>query len=78
MLSQPIDFADLQRGGILSKDGAWYRVSNLWDLPEHAAQKINKIVHDPKGFRVTLYSASRYEKIAKRLEKMAAKEGLLT
>ena len=77
MLSQPIDFADLEERGIISNEGAWYRVRNLWDLPEHAAKKINKIVHDPKGFRVTFYPASRYEKLQKRFEKMAAKEGLL-
>lgn len=41
LLSQPIDFADLQRRGVLSKEGAWYRVLDLWGLPENAAKKIN-------------------------------------
>jgi hypothetical protein len=49
MLSQAIDFADLEQWGILSKDGKWYRVRNLWDLPEHAAKKIHKVARDIKA-----------------------------
>jgi hypothetical protein len=76
MLSQPIDFADLQRRGILSKDGAWYRVSNLWDLPEHAAKKIYELERDSGGFRVRFTDASEYEELAKSFEQIAYERGL--
>lgn len=77
MLSQPIDFADLQRCGILSKDGAWYRVSNLWDLPEHAAKKIYELERDSGCFRAKFTEASEYGELAKSIERIAFEKGLL-
>jgi hypothetical protein len=32
MLSQPIDFADLERRGVIRQEGEWYRVANLRGL----------------------------------------------
>jgi hypothetical protein len=77
MLSQAIDFADLEQRGILSKDGEWYRVRNLWDLPEHAAKKICELEHDSAGPRVKFTDASVYQELAKSFEQMASEKGLL-
>jgi hypothetical protein len=76
LLSQPIDFADLERRGILSKEGAWYRVSDLWDLPEHASHRIREVVVDAHGSKVR-FATRGVKTLAKRVEKMAVKEGLI-
>ena len=77
MLSQPIDFADLEERGVISNEGAWYRVRNLWDLPEHAAKKISELERDSEGFRAKFTEASKYEELAKRFEQIASERGLL-
>ena len=78
MLSQPIDFAELERRGVISKAGkTWYRLHNPHDLPEHAAKKIREVVQDANGIRVKFEGTFQYERLAKRFEKMAAKKGLL-
>lgn len=35
LMSEPIDFEQLERDGILRKTGAWYEVLDMNRLPEH-------------------------------------------
>lgn len=37
LLSEPIDFEQLERDGILRKVGAWYEVPDMNLLPEHVS-----------------------------------------
>jgi hypothetical protein len=76
MMSQPIDFAALESRGVISKAGAWYRLHKPHDLPEHASKKIYELAQDAKGLKVKFSKASRFEKMAKRFEQIAAKKGL--
>jgi|CXWL01.1.fsa_nt_gi hypothetical protein len=52
MLSQPLDLKHLLAQGILVKAGAYYRVRNIHELPEHVASRIVEIVRDAKGSKV--------------------------
>jgi hypothetical protein len=49
-LAQPIDYADLESRGVISKAGTWYRVHAA--LPEHATCKICEIEQGPEGLKV--------------------------
>jgi hypothetical protein len=73
-LAQPIDFADLESRGVVSKEGTWYRVHNWRDLPEHAVKKIYELAQDRKGTKVKFEKSSKFEKLAKRFEDAAAKK----
>lgn len=79
MLSQPIDFAALQRRGVISRVGTWYRLHKpLRDLPEHVCKKIRVLESDAKRIKVKFYNpARRFKEMAQRCEQMAAKKGLL-
>lgn len=35
LMSEPIDFAQLERDGILRKVGTWYEVLDMGRVPEH-------------------------------------------
>jgi hypothetical protein len=75
VLATPIDFAELEARGIITKVGAWFRVSNLHDLPEHAAKKItNMEFYKNGGVKVKFAKASRFEKLAKRFEQINAQK----
>lgn len=74
LLAQPIDFAALERKGILSQAGRWYLLHKPHELPAHAAKKISVVATDSKrGTKVKFYKASKFEKVAKRFERMAVK-----
>jgi hypothetical protein len=73
-LAQPIDFAELERRGVISKAGNWYRVHNFHGLPEHATKKIYELVEDRNGIKVKFANPSRAAKMLKRLEGAATKE----
>lgn len=78
MLNQPIDFADLERRGVIRKEGAWYQVRNLADLPEHVAKRIEELLWDGENISVKFDSAAReYEELAELAERMARARGLL-
>lgn len=66
LLATPIDFADLEKRGVIAKAGAWYRLLKPEDLPEHAARKIYVIESDKKGVKVKFEKASKFEKLLKR------------
>ena len=68
-LAQPVDFADLEKRGIISKAGAWYRLLKPESLPEHASRKIYELQQDAKGVKVKFEKASKYEKLLKKFEK---------
>ena len=74
-LAQPIDFATLESRGVISKAGGnWYRVRNIYELPEHARKKISAVAQDRKGTKVKFTSASRFARLAEGFEQLAAKK----
>ncbi|UVT19002.1 MAG: hypothetical protein H8K03_14450 [Nitrospira sp.] len=46
-LLKPIDFEDLISGGLLKKAGAWYRFTNIHDLPRHVTDHIIELKATP-------------------------------
>jgi hypothetical protein len=50
-LAEPVDFEALEREGILTKSGAWYRVQNLRALPASVRRKIRDLSQDSKGLK---------------------------
>lgn len=59
LLPQPVDFAQLERDGILRKVGQRYEVASLHDLPEHVRLRIKDISHvrgkAPTGFELSYH-----------------------
>jgi hypothetical protein len=43
LLTQPLDLDDLIARKILTKEGLWYRVHNIKQLPKHATARIREI-----------------------------------
>jgi hypothetical protein len=68
-LAQPVDFADLEKRGVISKAGAWYRLHKPELLPEHASRKIYVMEQDAKGVKVKFEKASKFAKLQKQFEK---------
>lgn len=68
--AKPVDFAGLERRGIISKAGEWYRVHDWSALPPHVTCKIYEVVNDSKGTKVKITSASKTQRFAKKMEKM--------
>lgn len=66
VLTTPIDFDALIKEGILEKQGAWYKVLKVNELPPHASGKVKKIKHSDKGLFVTFYPVDK--KLARMVE----------
>jgi len=68
LLSHPLDLEDLIARKILTKQGLWYRVPNIEQLPKNATALIREIARDSRGTKV------KFEKVSKaqlrRLEKL--------
>jgi hypothetical protein len=75
-LAQPVDFAELERQGVLSRIGrtAWYRVHNFKALPEHVSRKIIELASDAKGGKVK-FEKGLAESAAKLLKKINRENG---
>jgi hypothetical protein len=69
-LARPIDFDELAAKGILSKSGAWYRVHKPKSLPKHVRQRITDLAQDAKGLKVKFGTASRYQRLARKLSEV--------
>jgi hypothetical protein len=69
-VAQPVDFSDLERRGVISKAGAWYRVHDWSALPAHVTCKIYEVANDSKGTKVKITSAFKTQRFAKKMEKM--------
>jgi len=67
-LAKPVDYADLEKRGILSKAGAWYRVLKPADLPEHVTCKMHEMAWDSKGMKVKFSGIRGAQRLAKKLE----------
>ncbi len=65
-MSTPIDFDALEAGGMIAKEGSWYRVSDAASLPKHVAKKIKEMMGDNKGIKVKFYSHKRYSKMVEK------------
>lgn len=59
LLSEPIDFEQLGRDGLLKKVGAWYEVPNIHLLPDHVRAQIVEVSSGPKGARVKFRRSAR-------------------
>lgn len=46
LLSQPVDFDEAERNGLLLRRGAWYEVPHPKELPEHIAVKIRELKNE--------------------------------
>lgn len=66
-LARPVDFAELESKGILSKAGAWYRIHKIHELPKHVSQKIIAFSQDTKGLKVKFEKNTPYHRLAKKL-----------
>ena len=69
-LAEPIDFPGLEKQGVISKAGAWYRVHKMESLPRHATKKIVELAQDSKGLKVKFSSSVKFERIAKKVAKL--------
>ena len=49
ILATPVNFVELEKDGIIEKKGAWFRITNMKALPEHASKQIRSIKYDRKG-----------------------------
>lgn len=70
-LADPVDYSDLEKRGIISKVGAWYRVYvPVPDLPERIRKRISCVATDLKGVKVKFVSESKIQRSVKKLKKM--------
>lgn len=66
LMAEPIDFDALISGGLLVKEGKWYRVPDINALPEHVTKKIKETRTDKEGTKVTFYDHKKYERMKKK------------
>jgi hypothetical protein len=69
-LARPIDFDELESKGVLTKEGAWYRIHKFKELPKHAGAKVTELAQDARGVKVKFSRASRFEKLAAKFSKV--------
>lgn len=69
-LARPVDFDELESQGILTKEGAWYRIHKMDELPKHASSKVTQFAHDARGVKAKFSKASRFEKLAAKFSKL--------
>jgi hypothetical protein len=48
-LATPVNFTKMENIGIIEKQGAWFKVKNMKDLPEYASRQIRSIKIDSRG-----------------------------
>ena len=72
-LATPVDFKQLEKEGIIEKDGAWYKIKDFNSLPEYAYRQINEFRTDSKGNILVKFPKS-WKKAQKLYQKMAGKE----
>lgn len=62
LLLEPLDLESLIRNGILEKEGAWYRIINFKEVPEHAWAQVCEMAQHPhcNGSKV------KFKKLSKR------------
>jgi len=65
--SEEIDFESLERDGVLTKEGAWYRVLKWSLVPENVRKRVTAMSDDKKGFKV------KFSKPTKKMQQLAAK-----
>lgn len=49
MLKRSIDFEDLASSKIMVKEGSWYRVLKIQELPEHVMKQVREFADDGSG-----------------------------
>ncbi len=67
-MAQPVDFANLEKRGIITKAGARYIVHDMHALPPHATEKIYEFGSHKKGLIVKFRKASK-KKLTQHFEK---------
>ena len=70
-MAKPIDYTELERRGVISNAGAWYRVHvPVPELPEYVVCKIYEMARDSKGTKVKFLSDAEIQASVKKIRKM--------
>ena len=72
-LAEPVDMEDLVKRGVIKKAGAWWRVLKFKELPESLRLRAYAFSSDKKGQKMKFGALSRYEKVAKKAQKLASR-----
>jgi len=67
--TKPLELTSLEKQGIISKVGAWYRVQKFDSLPEHVRARISEFTTDQKGLKVKFDKRKLSAKRTPRLQK---------
>ena len=70
-LAEPVDMADLQKRGVIKKEGAWWRILKFKELPESLRLRAYVCAADSKGAKMKFKASSSFEKVAKKAQKLA-------
>lgn len=74
MLAEPVDFKALEDEGVLTKEGAWYRIHDFDALPERVLRKAHALTQDSKGVKIKLRKAERLTAIARKFAMLSRDE----
>ncbi|MES1942320.1 hypothetical protein T5B8_18868 [Salinisphaera sp. T5B8] len=69
-MAKETDFERLEADGILTKEGAWYRVHNFDELPTGTQARVSEIQQDSKGIKVKFSKSSKFDKLSKKLDRL--------
>jgi hypothetical protein len=72
-LATPVNFTEMENAGIIEKQGAWFKVKNMKDLPEYASRQIRSIKIDSGGNCYVQFPKS-WKKVQLTYRKMMGKE----
>lgn len=71
LLQTPIDFDQLERDGIVLKEGNAYHVPNTEKLPEHVAAKIDSVeIRNGKSYVKFMPQGTKVDELVKQFEKL--------
>ena len=69
-LADPVDFKGLESRGLISKEGAWYRVQDFNTLPFHVKAEVSEVCHDDHGTKVVFKNSPDFDKYARQFRKL--------
>lgn len=69
----PIDFAELERNGLIEKKGAWYKVKDIHALPGHVSRQIEAVKTDRTGANLVKFPKS-WTRMQRLYRKLTGKE----
>ena len=66
IMAKPVDYAILEKKGIIEKSGAWYIIHKLDELPDHVIKKSNTVSNANGQVRMKFDSHVKYEAMVKK------------